>query len=528
MNRQVSSSVRIGLLVLAAVAVAYGAYKSISTQASGADGYSLRARFRDATGLPINSRVVIAGLPVGEIVERRLDGRFAQLTFRVHKDAVVYENAVIRKKASSLLGEYYLDVDPGTPESPSSSGVRKNLRLQSGQELTTVIEAASTDDLIRQVNEAIPRVEAAVAEARGLFADTRSVVNGPIKGIADNVDRLVHDNQALVEEILDRVNRAAASFERIGSDLAEVTGGGKAPLLATLKNAELVSVDLRELVEVTRGEIESTGDTVRQKLDRLDRALDNLDSTLAGTASVAEKIDGQQGTLGKLINDPDIADNVESLTDDLVRFSRGSFGLKSIVGLRTEWHVLGAVPKAYFSLELAPQPDKFYYIEIVDDPRGTITEELVLAPGSGTLLSSTRISRRFRWSLQFAKKIENYTFRIGVKESAGGIGVDARYLDGRLWVHSDVYEPTFNHFPRLKFRAALNFFKYLYIYAGIDDVLNPPVDLLVHHADLTGQRIPYHYGRDMFGGVMFRFSDEDLAGLLFMGGSAISGAASSN
>jgi hypothetical protein len=42
--------------------------------------------------------------------------------------------------------------------------------------------------------------------------------------------------------------------------------------------------------------------------------------------------------------------------------------------------------------------------------------------------------------------------------------------------------------------------------------------------DVPGLFEEYHYGRDYFLGAMLRFNDRDLAALLTVGGSAVSGA----
>ena len=50
--------------------------------------------------------------------ERR---RRAKITIRIEPDITLYENAVVSKKSASLLGEYYLEIDPGTPQSRRST-----------------------------------------------------------------------------------------------------------------------------------------------------------------------------------------------------------------------------------------------------------------------------------------------------------------------------------------------------------------------------------------------------------------------
>ena len=74
------------------------------------------ALFHDASGLFEKSRVMTAGISVGQIEKRELDPKTAKakITIRIAPNIKLYENAVVTKKSASLLGEYYLEIDPGT------------------------------------------------------------------------------------------------------------------------------------------------------------------------------------------------------------------------------------------------------------------------------------------------------------------------------------------------------------------------------------------------------------------------------
>jgi hypothetical protein len=79
----------------------------------------------------------------------------------------------------------------------------------------------------------------------------------------------------------------------------------------------------------------------------------------------------------------------------------------------------------------------------------------------------------------------------------------------------------------VKLAAAFELFRHLYILGGVDELLNDPAKLPIVTG---GSGVPiqfdeFRYGRDYFVGAMLRFNDEDLAALLTVGGSAISGAA---
>jgi len=516
------AALKVGLVILVVVIGAYATFKSVSEQASGSEGYALWGKFRDASGLVDKSRVVIAGLTIGEILDRRLDGKFARVTVRVRREAQIWSNAAIFKKSSSLLGEFYLEIDPGSPQSLNERGqIVENRLLENGDEIKIVIEATSIADLVSQVSKVVPHVDEVLLEVRDLAAEARKVVNGPVANIASNLDKAVAEDTVMVKSILERT-------DRIADNIDAVMAQARPDLSKILDNIEQASTDVKDLIAVTKGEIQMTGGDIRERLDRLDKILADTESTMGSAASIGRKINGTggeeepQGTLGKLVNDPTIADNAAQITEDVRSFTQGLFGLQTIVGLRAELSVIEQLSRAYLSVELYPRPDKYYLFELVADTRGDITTTYTVNEDQ-TLRRSTVIDwPGVKFTLQYARKFGMISLRGGIKDSTGGVGTDIEPFGGRLRLSFDAFEFTFNKLPRVRAMVALRFFRYLYVTAGVDDILNPHREIAVTGNNFTGA-LPtsYHFGIDPFFGAMVRFSDEDLKSLLFIGGSAL-------
>jgi phospholipid/cholesterol/gamma-HCH transport system substrate-binding protein len=516
-----SAGIKVGVVILIVALISYGLFKSVSEQASGSDGFHLWAKFHDASGLVDKSRVVIAGLTIGEITDRRLDGKFARVTVKVRKESQIWSNAAIFKKSNSLLGEFYLEIDPGAAQSVDPNGnIVANHLLKEGDEITIVIEATSVNDLITQVSKIVPHVDDVLLEVRDLAADARRVINGPVSEIADNVNKAVKEDVGILREILERADRIADNVDKI-------TGEGRPDIDRILKNVKAASADLRDLIATTKNEVQLTGEDLRAKLDRLDKSLAEIERATTNAADVAQKVNApDQGTLGKLVNDPTIADNVEQVTEDVRTFTSSLGNLQTIVGLRVDYNLAEALARAYFSLEIWSQPDKFYLFELGSDPRGDISTTLYVAPDQSLVRAQVISSPGTKFTLQYGHRIGWLALRMGFKDSTGGFGADIDPWDGRLRLQLDVFQFTFNEFPRFRATLAYRFYKYLYITGGIDDILNPPQRIATTGNDITG-KLPtsYFIGRDPFLGVMIRFTDEDLKSLLLIGGSALVGAA---
>ncbi|RMH37263.1 MAG: MCE family protein [Deltaproteobacteria bacterium] len=532
--KNLSQGIKVGILVLLMTVGSYGVWKMIGRRASGGGSYALAAQFRDASGLPIGSRVVIAGLPVGEIAELQIQGRYARVVMKLRDDLrdKVYDNAVAMKKSSSLLGDYYIEIDPGTPTSIDPAGDRRtHAPLPDGAEIERVVEATSPDALMRRIEQSMPKVDEVLVSVRDLSEDVRALVNGPIASMANRLDRLVQEQARTVESILARTDDALARIQDITRDIRAITRDAD-------DKVDRILAETEQLVTRTREEIEQTGASVREKLDLVDEFLDR-------STSIATKIDEDKGTLGRLVNDSTLADNLEDITGDAKNFVRTLFGMETWVGLRSEFHYWPNetsnlfAGNHYVSVELRTRPDKFYLIEFNRGFRGAFPEtELVVDPvtndnGTTEFRRRVRIRDGTRITFQFGKRIGWASLRFGIKESSGGVGIDGQWFDDRLKVSADVFDTTFDALPRLKLTAAYSFFRHIYVIAGMDDVLNRHQVIQPEPQDAGGGfegGIPiafedFHTGRSAFFGAYLQFNDLDLTALLTIGSGILMAAA---
>jgi phospholipid/cholesterol/gamma-HCH transport system substrate-binding protein len=136
----------VGIFVVAVVALSYFLIRATSERRSGATGYAVWGLFRDAAGLFEKSRVQTAGISVGQIDKRELDAKTkrARITIRILPHIKLYENAVVMKKSASLLGEFYLEVDPGSPEAEIRGEIKQMRELKDGDQILNVIEPTTT------------------------------------------------------------------------------------------------------------------------------------------------------------------------------------------------------------------------------------------------------------------------------------------------------------------------------------------------------------------------------------------------
>lgn len=485
--------------------LSYFLVKVTNERVPSGQGMVLWARFKDAAGLYQKSRVQTAGIPVGQIEKRELDPDMplARISIRILPGVKIWENALVSKKSASLLGEFYLEIDPGTPIG-IVNGTRAPMRLlKSGDQLKNVKEPNGVADIMDDVGTILPIM-------KDILQDVRTLTSGPIASAAENVNKMIETNSIVLQSVLSRV-------DHIAGDIDKITDTESDNVRVAIQNVRDITESIKTLVGTSQGEVSQTGDAMRSSLQKLQATVDNLDKSLKNVETITGRLEKGEGTAGHLLTDDTIARNIEDITEDAGGFIRGITKLQTIVGLRTEWNFLSNQPKEYVSITLAPRPDKFYLIEIVDDPRGlresTITN--VESADKLTHYSTTTYSlNKFKYTLQFGKTYGMVTARFGIKESTGGFGFDFHLLQDHLLLSVDVFDTQFNTYPRVQGRAAVALFgqRFFYVLGGVDDVINKRA------------KIGTSGGFDWFLGGQLVFNDEDLKSLLLFGGSSLSGA----
>lgn len=505
--RRSLAALTVGALTIIMLVATYLLFQYTSERMSGAKGYRTYALFTNALGLYEKTRVLSAGLRVGQVEERVLDQDSGKAKVFIRIDPLIrlYENAAVGKRSASLLGEYYLDIDPGTPFVMKDGQRVESRRLKEGDQIMNVTEPAEMGAIMDSVSTILPVLKAILDDVKGL-------TSGPIKDIAHNTNEMIEKNSIIVERLLGRMDEIAATVEGITKSEAD-------DVKVALRNVREITEGIKGLVGTTQGQVSGAGEDLRSSLQKLQRSVDSLDKSLNHVEKITGKMVDGEGTVGHLLTDDTVAKNLDNITDDVSSITHGISRLQTIVGLRAEYNYLAGTFKNYLAVTLMPRPDKFYLIEIVDDPRGYRTKSQQSIDSSLTGRSSTTTittTEQLRLTFQLGKRIGPFVGRFGIKESTGGFGADLYLFDDRLMLSADIYDMRSNQYPRATGRATLAIYKHMfYVVGGVDDVFN-----YVRTQGAAGGFF------DWFLGAQLVFNDEDLKTLLISGGGSAASAAS--
>jgi phospholipid/cholesterol/gamma-HCH transport system substrate-binding protein len=478
LNRATTAA-KVGVFAVILLGAGFLIYRFVNKANGPGHGYVVYALMRDAAGIAKHSQVRMAGIPIGSIDGIRLEGDKARVDIRMNPEVPLYEDASATKVASSLLGEYYIAIGAGT------EGKRK---LKDGDRITLVIEATTTDQLIRQLTDIAKDVKLVTSSlAQSVGTDQgRDDIKKTLKNLAEVTEALnqtVRENRQSVRDILVQVDN--------------ITKNGGPELQKILENVRQTTEEIKELTaKAQEGKPDSAGE-IRQIISKVNHASDSLESALKNIDSVTGRLDRGEGTLGRLSKDDKLINEVEGVAEDIGEFVHGISRIQTIVGLRTDYQFLGNGVKSYVELRLQPSEDKYYLIEVINDPHGLTKYEQVdidtTNPNSPPHYREihTVTSNSLRFSLQFAQSIGPFTGRWGIKESTGGIGLDLLLFEKRFELRQDLFGFGEVVLPRWRVSLGYEFINRLWLLAGVDDIL-------------SGAR------RDYFVGAQLKFNDEDL------------------
>jgi phospholipid/cholesterol/gamma-HCH transport system substrate-binding protein len=487
---KVSQAAKIGLFVVVTAGAGYLVYRTIHKETGRGGGYVVHAYLKDASGIAKQSRVTIAGIPVGSVEDIRLENGRARVDVRVNGDIKLHQSARLGVKSASLLGENVIVLTEGVGEPDK----------RNGDEIETLPDAASVEDIKAQVSriaELIEKVAQQLANSVGTEQGGKNIA-AILQNLADATEAInltVRENRVVIKETLANIDRIT---ERGGPELQQI-----------LVNIKLITEDVKELMAAQGGKEGQSGE-LRQTIERVNRASKSLESALGHIDNVAGRIDRGEGTVGRLTKDEALINEVQGVAEGVNDYVDSLRRLQTVVGLRSDYNFLANTVKSYVELRLQPREDKYYLIELINDPRGktsfTQTDVDTTNPNDPAHYRTvtTTTTDAFRFSIQFARRMGPFTGRFGIKESTGGIGLDTHLLSNRFEIVQDVFGFGEEIRPRYRIYIGYEFLHRLWLIGGVD------------HVFLANRR-------DYFLGLQLRFTDEDLKTILPFAGGATSG-----
>lgn len=445
----------------------------------------VKAVFEDVAGLDDESAVRIAGVRKGHVTDIRVlpDGR-AEVTLLVDDDVPLHANARAKVANLGLLGEKYIELDPGTATAPILA-TNRTVTLPGTQpatfdDVTDQVAAIAAD--VKAITTSMravmggstgqQRLEEIVDNVRGITADVRLLISAN----RENVDATLVNTREITAQLRTEIPRLAATLDRVANQIGGTVGENRPEVREVVQNLRGLSADLRvtaDNLNAITGQVKS-GEGTMGKLFYSDEAHDRLTGALASVEGGVKSLQETLGRANRIQMDLGIkADYYAGLSDtevDGVQTVNGSS--RSTIGLR-----------------LVPNPDRnrFYNVELSDDPRGRKREKTQIetrtnpVTGESTTIvtETTKYDRDYVLSAQAGWVLDDLAVRVGLFDSTGGVGADYT-LNDRIRVTGEAFDfgkkrddnPHIRLLGEYIFRHEKPHSPQLFLTTGVDNALN--------------------------------------------------------
>ena len=450
-------------------------------------------------------------------------GFWARVELRVKKSYPLHKDAKVEKATLGIMGSNVLELTSGDPQKAliEDGGEIVNVRWMSGmEEMFSQVGGLEGDieSIVRNING----ITASVNQFMGpgdsgqampsfpvLVTQIQDQLDGLVANVSDTVQQLngvLGDNRKNVSQVIANLTRISEEIR----DITEGTGERGVAFNSVIANVAEVTEQLRGVVAELRGLIGeseaegegglalaqgdgSKGDNVAEQLQSarghaggIRETVTRLNESLDALSKVTNRVAAGEGTVGRLLTDDKIARDIEDAIEGAGEIVSGITRLDTHVQVLAWYNFNAATAHDGLSLRLQPRPDKYYLVELMNDPRRVplytwtqtqTNDPLHYDPATGgpvTINETTATTTDdFRITAMFGKIWGPLTLRVGIIENSGGVGANLQFWQDRIRLRSDLYQfGVANRYPRWRNYFELEPIEHVFFIAGVDDVIN--------------------------------------------------------
>ena len=441
---------------------------------------SYQTALADASGLSTRSGIYLAVVQVGQVQEIQLTGNEARLRIALHRDVEVREDAVISRRASSLLGTSVLSIYPGSEPYEI---------LPPGSFISSVPPAGDLDSAIDMVQEMGGHINLILEDLRTTQMAFLSVTMEAISSMAQRLD-------AQSEAQMDRISRILESAAIIAESTERLLRGGEGDIGSSLSD---IHGSLANLRVITDDIVDGRGNIGQVLYD---------ESLYHSILSTAERTEEAAVILGEALgNISSLALSADAVINDAGEIVSRALGLGVQVDSSARYDVLAQSLRASASIRLNPlSNDRWYRIGVSSAPDGIASRKVTETfDSAGNLISwedSTETSYSVGIDAELARRFGVLTLRGGMLESTAGVGFDLQPVD-QISISGELFHFQSGELPNL--RSSVTFYPFF----------NPDSDNLLNWVYLRGGvNNTLSDDRDYFLGGGLRFYDREVRGLV--------------
>ena len=288
---KIKNETKVGILAAFSIALLIIGYNFLKGNAIFSDETVLYARYSRVDGLSVSKPVLINGFQIGRVDELKLqpDG-FIVAKLNISGDYEIPTNSIARLESTDLLGSKAIIMELGNAK----------VFAQDGDTLKANVEK----NLMEAVQPVQKKAELIIDKMDSILTSVNAIMNPQFQ---DNVNKSFSS-----------IASTLSSLEATSKKVDKLVGTEGSRISAIMANIESISGNLKnnnQKINSILNNLHTMSDQVAAA--NFKQTLDNANQAIAELQGVVKKVNSGEGSLGLLVNDRQMYDNLNNASKNL-------------------------------------------------------------------------------------------------------------------------------------------------------------------------------------------------------------------
>ncbi len=307
---KISNEAKVGVLATIALIILITGYSYLKGQQIFSSQNEFFAEYTKVDGLLTANPILMNGLQVGMVdkIYMKSDGtRKIIVKMMIDEDVPVPQNAQVRIVSAGLLGDKAINLE--FPEKETS------IMAKTGDQLLGIAEVSMVDKALNEIDPIKSKVEKMVVTVDSILVSVDELLkSSDMKKTLDNFSKSIEN----VQNALENVDGILANVNNFTDTELKNVGG-------IIRNVESISTKLEkdmnsvDRILATTEKITGNAEVITKKMANLEveETVASANATLDQINKLTAKIDSGEGSMGLLMNDKQLYNNLSDLSSSL-------------------------------------------------------------------------------------------------------------------------------------------------------------------------------------------------------------------
>jgi len=288
---KISNETKVGIVTTVSLALLFIGYNFLRGNDVFSSEKEYYTDYGNVDGLSVSKPVVVNGYPIGRVSRMQLlpNGKI-RTHFKVSSEYAIPSNTVARIVSADLLGSKVIVFDLGDSDSMASNG----------DPILSDVQA----NLLEKVEPLQKKVENLVLKLDSVLSAVNTALGGEF--------------QRNFSSSLRSISVSLANMEHISRDVEALVGSERVRLANIMQHIESITENFKnngDRINAILANVEDFSENL-SKAD-IKATVDNANRAILDVQAITAKIDRGEGSIGLLLNDPKLYDNLNSASQHL-------------------------------------------------------------------------------------------------------------------------------------------------------------------------------------------------------------------